>query len=412
MSDTAPAVTVRINDVAFDQVVAVRIERDLQNIAGTFQVTLVDEARIRDALIAQIGQPTRNGPINPGDAIRIDIDGEPVLIGWIEVPSFDWSGNQIRATVRGRDKTGDLVECAALPDGPDEFRNVDLLQVAQAVCAKFGIGVKQEVDIGAPYVRLSKHRHMTALAFLESAARQRSVLLVSDGIGNLLLTRAGSTRAPAALAIGDNVQHIDVSYDWTQRFSDYYVLQSYGAPRGGSPAMTPATAPSDGSGDPPASPGSRTAAEAPAIGTMGHAIDPDVKRWRPTVRYTRSQSGMSSVQEQAEWMARVAKGQSDKVVLTVLGYRAGDDNALWRPNAVASVWDPYSGIDRDMLIAGVAYLFDQQGMRTELRVAGLSAYDRINEAERSRRRGHGRGRKSTQATTGGYDERDYQGYAP
>ena len=39
-----------------------------------------------------------------------------------------------------------------------------------------------------------------------------------------------------------------------------------------------------------------------------------------------------------------------------------------------------------MLIVGVRWVFDDHGARTELRVVGRTAYDRINEG--ARRRGH------------------------
>lgn len=375
--------TVKIANVVFSQLISGRVGRDLQNVAGTFNLLLVDEGSIRNALIAQIGQPSQSAPIKAGDPITIAIDNEIVLVGWIEQPHFHWSADKIECHVTGRDKTGDLVECAALPNGPTEFKGVDLLHVANVVCAKFGITPRAEVDIGAPFDRLSLHKHMTAMAFLESGARQRSVLLTSDGVGGLLLTRGGATRAPAALAIGENVQEVDVEYDWTKRFSDYFVMQDTALKRSATAALDHTAAPlADGASSP--IPAAKSAAEATAIGTMGHATDPEITRWRPTVRLTRSQSGMSTVQEQAEWMCRVAKGSSLPVRMTVLDYRAGSKNTLWRPNQVTPLWDPYSGLDRDMLIAGVEFEYDEQGERTHLRVVGTSAYDRINEADRKR----------------------------
>jgi prophage tail gpP-like protein len=93
---------------------------------------------------------------------------------------------------------------------------------------------------------------------------------------------------------------------------------------------------------------------------------------------------MSTTQEQAEWMLRVARGQSEKLVYTVLDWRAGSNRVLWRPNQVAYVYDGFAERAKDMLIAGVTYLFDADGARTELRVVGVTAYDRINEADRKR----------------------------
>jgi prophage tail gpP-like protein len=380
----ASVLTVTIAGQLFNNVIAAEVNRDLRNLAGTFEIKLVDEARIRAALIAQIGQPSINPPIKRGDPITLAIDGEPILVGWINLPRFRWNADEIECTITGRDKTGDLVDCAALPTGPTEFRGVDLLHVANVVCAPFGIPVRADVDIGAPFDRLAVHKHMTGLAFLESATRQRSVLLTSDGIGGLVLTRGGTTRGPAALAIGENVHEVDAEFDEETRFSDYFVTQDTVANRSGAPAFTHTSAPSvtELAGGVPLV---RTATEAATIGQIGHATDPEVTRWRPTLQYTRSQSAMATVQEQAEWRSRVAKGQSDRVRMTVLEWRAGAGNILWRPNQIVPVWDPYSGIDRDMLISAVRFRYENQTRKTTLCVVGPSAYDRINEADRRRR---------------------------
>ncbi len=381
----ASVLTVSINNQVFDQVISVEVTRDLQNIAGCFRVTLVDEARLRNALIAQIGVASPNGPINAGNPVAIAIDGEPVLVGWIDRPRFNWKAGRIACTITGRDKTGDLVDCAALPEGPSQFSGVDLLHVANLVCAPFGIPVRADVDIGGPFERLAKYKHMTALAFLESAARQRSVLLTSDGIGGLILTRGGSTRGPATLAIGENALEIDAEFDWEQRFSDYYVMQDLGRSRIGQPSLNHTTAPAADDAYEDTIPGADSVLAEANTGQVGHAIDPEITRYRPTVRLTRSQSGVSSVQEQAEWALRVGKGQADRVYIDVLEWRAGPGNTLWRPNQVVPVWDPYSGIDRDMLVAGVTFRLSQEGRMTRLRVAGITAYDRINESDRRRR---------------------------
>jgi prophage tail gpP-like protein len=381
-----PLLTVKINNQAFTEVIRVTVSRDLQNIAGTFEVTLVDETRLKAALLSTIGLSSMNAAVKAGNPITILADGEPLLTGWIDRPFFRWNGGAVECHITGRDKTGDLVDCAALPSGPTEFHGVDLLHVAKQVCAPFGITVKADVDIGAPFDRLALHKHQTALVFLESAARQRSVLLVSDGTGGLLLTRGGSTRGPAPLAIGGNIQEVEVEFDWTERFSDFYVTQDTARKRAGGPALSSAMTPPTSATPPASSPAADSAAKSPAIGAMGHAKDPEITRWRPTVRLTRSQSGMSTVQEQAEWMCRVAKGMSDHVHFTVLEWRAGTGKLLWRPNQVVKVTEPYSAIAKDMLIAGVTFTFDETGRKTRLRMAGVTAYDRINEADRKGRR--------------------------
>jgi len=389
-------VTLKAAGYVLRQFIEAKIERDLQNIAGRFSVTCLDAQRLAQSLPAQIGQPpTIPVRLLAGHACELAIDGETVLLGWIDKVTGEWSGEHIRFRFEGRDKTGDLVECAALPNGPSELRNVDLLSAAKTVCQPFGITPKADVDIGAPFRVLALYPHETALSFLEKGARQRAVLLVSDGVGGLLLTRGGSTRGPAPLRIGELIQDSEWHHDHAHRFSDYFVKGQTAPNRAGTAAPLTSTAVPFG-GTPPATPGPATAKEKAAVAMTGHAVDPEITRWRPTVRMVRSQSGMSSVQEQAEWALRVARGQADHLEYTVLDWRA--NGALWRPNQVVPVWDPYAGVDRDMLIAGVTYEFSEKGARTKLRLVGVTAYDRIDEAERRKHR-HGHQTAQQQLTT-------------
>jgi prophage tail gpP-like protein len=363
------------------------VHRDLQNIAGGFEVTYVDEGRIAQSL-PQLDMP---GPffeiVRPGMACSIAIDGEVMLIGWIDEVDVRWDASKLSATLRGRDKTGDLVDCAALPSGPAEFNNVDMLHVANVVCQPFGITARADVDIGDPFDRLSLAPHETALAFLEKGARQRSLLLVSDGVGGLMLTRGGLQPGPSPLTRPGNIQGGGLKQSWHGRFSDYYVKgQTDGRrARSATPAALDSSVTPLSAGPVAPMPGAATTVRSTVLMT-GHAIDPQITRYRPTVRLTRSQSGMSTTQEQAEWALRVARGQGDQLTYNLLSWRAGPSQALWRVNQVVTVTDPYVDIDKPMLVAGVKFSLDDKSQKTELRIVGVTAYDRINEAQKRRQR--------------------------
>ncbi len=390
---TTNRVTLKVASFVFSLFSEVNIERDLQQIAGRFRVKCVDLVRLAKALPYFVGLPPSGPELKAGLACTLLLDGDPVLIGYVDKVHFRWTAKAIEAEFTGRDRTGDLVDCAALPNGPAEFHGVDLLHVTGVVCAPFKIPARADVDIGAPFVNLALHPHQTGMEFLESATRQRSVLLTSDGIGGLLLTHGGKTRAPAAVRVGDNVQTASAEFDWSKRFSDYFVKGQTTKSRTGIAAPLDSTVvPLTGAPTPAAAPGPASTAEAAAIVMSGHVIDPEITRWRPTVRLTKTQSGMSTAQQQAEWALRVARGQSEKLEYTALDWRAGPSNALWLPNQVTAVWDPYAGIDKDMLIAGCDYEFGEAGIKTRLRLVGVTAYDRINEAARGRSRAPAKGK--------------------
>lgn len=378
-------VTLTVDGKSFSKWTRVEVTRDLREIAGSFRLEYVDEGRAAQSLPDMIAVPPYFRIIRAGMPCTVAIDGETVLTGYIDTTTVDWQGNALTAMVEGRDRTGDLVDCAAAPNGPAEFSGVDLLHVASIICAPFNISVRADVDLGAPFARLSMHPHETALAFLEKAARQRAVLLVSDGQGGLLLTRGGSTPAPASLTRPGNIQGGAARESWRGRHSDYFVKGQTDsrAMRGGQPAALDSSVTPDGTDSTPAS---ATQTEASTVLTTGHAVDPEITRWRPTVRITRTQSGMSTTTEQAFWALRVARGEGSELRYTVLDWRAGPQSALWLPNQVVTVTDPYADIDKPMLIAGVIYAEGEQGLVTQIRVAGRTAFDRINEADRRRQR--------------------------
>lgn len=392
---TTDRITVTIGGIALTQVTRFDLSRDLQDISGTFEVSVVDQKRVIAAAAAVSWDVDQYpGLIVPGPPVTIAIDGTPVLTGWLEKVKGKTSATALTCTLAGRDRTGDLVECAAFPKGPTEYRNIGLQAFTQAICAPYGIVARMDVDPGENFDRLAMSPHETALSAIDKAARQRSALVVSDGVGGLLLTRGGSTRGAAPIHIGENAYEGDFDIDWSHRFSHYYVKgqtdssrQRSGIPAALNSTVQPLTAGGTEVAPPvPPTPGpqSATAAAAQSILMTGLAIDPLIARWRPTLRLTRTQSGMSSVQEQAEWALRVAKGRSYTQCYRVLDWRAGPNNALWQPNSVVTVVDPFAGVDGDRLIAGVRFTFDETGERTELRVVDLTAYDRINEAQKRR----------------------------
>ncbi|WP_010512384.1 Mu P family protein [Komagataeibacter europaeus] len=47
------------------------------------------------------------------------------------------------------------------------------------------------------------------MSTIEKLSRQRGVLVTSDGVGGIVLTQAGSTRAPGRLALPGNVYRME-----------------------------------------------------------------------------------------------------------------------------------------------------------------------------------------------------------
>ncbi len=364
----------------FDRWSEVEIDRDLRNIAGGFTMQYVDSGRIAQAVSPDLDRLPPFEIIQAGMAYTVLLDGEPVQRGWIDEVELKDEAEELSATVTGRDVCGDLVDCAAAPNGPVEWHGLNALQIAQAICAPFGLSVRAEVDVGPAFPVFGIQLDENCMPAIERACRQRGLLMVSDGVSGLILTVGGNTRAPAALARGGNIQASDYTNSWAERYSDYYVKGQTGTGgqrAGKNCAITSATDPS--SAPAPLPDVSDDTAEASTIVMTGHAIDPQVTRYRPNVRGVATQSGSASAQAQAEWALRVARGMGETLNYTVQDWRAGAANALWLANQIVAVSDAYLDINRDMLISGVKYRMSEAGITTVLRIAGRTAFDRIDE---------------------------------
>lgn len=381
MTQPTRRITLRVGDASFERWTRMELMRSLEEISGSFELEYHDSERTRRALPNPANPQPDFQALKPGLACTVQIDSDTVLVGWIDEVKLTWQGGELGATVTGRDKTCDLVDCAAAPNGPAEYRNLTLTEIARRICQPFGITVRADTDVGARLPVFSIDPAETALSALEKAARQRAVLLVSDGVGGLLLTRAGASRAPAPLRVPGNVAEAEATYSWKERFSEYIVKgQSRRAGGDGSaPRLTAAS--------PPAAPAARPAARSERRGAIitGRARDTDVTRYRPTVHLAKTQSGGATAQQQADWMRRVARGKSEALTYKVLDWRAGSEKKLWRLNELAAVDDPYAMIAGDMLIASITYGYDEQGSITAMKLVGPEAYDLIPEG--SRRRG-------------------------
>lgn len=391
-------VSLAIGGQTFDAWTGVEIVRDLTEISGSFTLEYHDAARARRALPALEGIAAAGAELRQGQEARLSIDGELVLLGWIDDVVLSIEGDRLSATITGRDRTGDLVDCAAAPDGPGEYRNLTLTEIARRLCAPFGIPVRAEVDVGAAFPRFSVDVAETAMSALEKAARQRALLVVSDGVGGLLITRGGSRRGPEDLRMPGNVMASAATLSWRERFRDYIVKGQTERAAGGrapAPALSRATALTAGEVTPP---GRTPTRERAGIVMTGRARDAAVTRHRPTVGHAKTQSGGVSVQEQAEWMMRVARAKSEQVKHTLPDWRAGKARALWRPNELVLVADRHAGLDGDMLISRVEFTYaEDRGHRTLLGLTGPGAFDVLREADPDGNRARGRNRTAPAA---------------
>ncbi|WP_431282726.1 phage baseplate assembly protein [Humitalea sp. 24SJ18S-53] len=335
------------------------VSRSMERTAGAFALGLTER---------WVGQPEPR-PIKQGMACTVAIDGDVLVSGWIDDVEYAYDATSHQLVVRGRDKTGDILDCAAY-QRPFEMGGLKLDEIARRLCAPFNIPVIAQVDMGRPIPRFAVQPGETVFDAIERGCRQRAVLPMPDGKGGLLLTRAGlGGPAAAALKLGGDDGNIisgKLTLSAKELFSDYIVMGQASSTNaftvfGPNPNAPEASA---------------------SLGPSARVRDPSVTRYRPTVVLAESEGSSVTFQQRAEWQRAVAVGKSVRGTRLVQDWRA--DGKLWHPNTLVRVTDRLCGLDNaEMLIAATKMRLTEAGTLTELEIALPDAYRLIPEGDLS-----------------------------
>lgn len=330
-----------------------RVTRELERMASDFDI---EAAGI---------WPGDDAPVMPFDPVVIRLGGVIVLTGYVDevAPSLDATTHAIR--IAGRSKTADLIDCTPELRG-SELRGATLEAVARALAAPFGIEVVSRVDAGDPLLSEAMlDKGETAFDAIERLCRLRGVLATDGPAGELIITRAGDTRAVDTIEEGRNILSGKVSLRGDKRFSRYIVQAQ---------RQTAAAASASGDGDDAdADPAERPNAGV-AVSVLGLAEDPEVPRYRPRIIKAEAAMNAAQARERAVWAATTARAASLRGQIVVQGWLQSDGQP-WLLNQLVGVQAPTLLMSGEFLIAGVSYGLDvRTGRTTELTLGPPEAW--------------------------------------
>lgn len=284
--------------------------------------------------------------IRPGDDCVLRVGGQNVVSGYVDGVDLSIASSLHEVAIRGRDKSADLVDCSAVRS-PGQWRNRTVLSIAADLAQPFGVKVAAEVDVGKALASFALQEGETAFEAIDRAARIRGLLLMSDGVGGLLLTRAGVRRADDALVLGGNLLQARTSFDVRDRFSEYVAKGQ--------------------------APGSDYFNGSSATHIKARATDPQVDRYRPLVITGEAPDGAGSLVQRVKWEATVRAARSMTVDAVVQGWTM-TNGELWKPNRLVQVVAEPLRLDQDLLIAGCEYSIGRTGTTTRLTLTRADAY--------------------------------------
>lgn len=293
-----PIVELYVGQLIYSGWTDVRITRSIEDMSGSFNLQLTSKTDVNV------------GNIKAGAECYVEINSNRVITGYIDDVVIDISDTEHTITVIGRDKTADLIDCAAI-HASGRWRNVSLQKIAKDLCKPFGINVIWDVNnskASEPFRWMQIEPSETVFEMLARAARQRGILMTSDVYGNLVFTSAGEKNI-AILTLGNNIKNLSITRSWRDRFSLYRVL---GDSAGG--AIWGET---------------QTAVQSTAV--YANITDESITRYRPTIIMSDDNINKENAAVRGDWERRRSAAHSQPVSVTVQGWLYDDIN-LWLPN--------------------------------------------------------------------------------
>ncbi len=330
----------KVGGLKFEKWKEVSVTRQLDAIAGSFEFTasVADKSAIHNDIF-------------PGAECAIVLGDDIIITGIIDDVEVSYDVSGLTFVTRGRDKTGQLVDCSA---DPESYNNINISELAEKLCKPFGIEVFVNAPLGKAFPKYSVEPGATAFEALETAARMRAVLLTSDGDGSLIITRAGGERIGAVLKRGVNILNAGRQTSQIDRYGHYTVL--------GKDLVN------DNNW--------RVAHK-----QKGVADDPGINPRRKLIIIAEDNGSAESFKERAVWESVVRYGRSHQILITTYGWR--HHKGIWKPNQILKVQDDWLGVDGEFLISEVVFQKSEQGTLTNLTLVPPEVFDLIplSEAE-------------------------------
>jgi len=341
MTSLSDEVTLKIGGLIHGGWTGLEIESSLTEISDSFSVSLTDLDPGRQAIFQ----------VAPGNPCALAIGGTTLITGYVNDVDIAYDANSHGLTIRGRDKTGDLVDCTALVSGFGQWNSVSLMVIAKELLAPFGIAASSTVsDTSKVLAGHAVQMGETVWECLDRAMRQYGVMAMVDGSGNLVFARPGDGGALAEARLGGNILSASAAYSERETFRDYYVLGQF--------------------------PGGNETYSDPRVttGACEHAADPNVARYRPLiVQVECNTSDMSFLPTRAAWEAAFRSGKGRRFTVTVAGWRDAN-GMLYAANTMIRLEDDFLGVHETLLVVAVRLSLSENGQLATLTLSRKEAF--------------------------------------
>lgn len=329
-------ITIEVGGQEYTDFLSAGVDRAVDTLAGAFSFQAT----------AKAGE---SYPIRAGQSCKIFVAGVQQIDGFVESVDVGYSAAGHTITISGRDKSADLIDSTVGPN-VDLKGPITLAGICKNVISQMGIDISvidntTDLKTFADDEIASAAIDKQGFTFLETFARQRQAFLTGDGLGNLIITRAGSERAFTGLQniIGgqkNNIKESASSNDVSLRFNLYDVAAQLNVSAFGSDVSSTDIANQNGS-----------------------ALDGDIRSSRRLYFQAEESANGNTSKERATWEANIRRARSSKYSATVAGFQQ-ENGALWSLNQLVNVSDDFADVRADMLVWSLKFRYSLSGGST------------------------------------------------
>jgi prophage tail gpP-like protein len=326
------ALTLTINGINYTGWTSIEVGRSMQELAGSFSLTMVDIARFEGKPAIQVNQTCKI-------TIQDQPEDEPFTIMNGVIDTVEGSiGDSVSFSVSGRDITADLVDCSVTR--ASEWKNIKFEAFVTDVVIphRLTVFLDESIDTGDNIETINYDQGTKVFELISKHAQLKQLLIYTQEDGSLLITQAKISGEPIDTAFieGDNILSASAQADGSEIYSDYTVKGSRQSTKDDANEKEPA--------------------QVTAVIT-----DKRVGRFRPLTILPDSETTNVSALARAKWesVVRIANAEGYTV------QRQG-----WQPvmNQLAYLKMPTLGVDGDYLISSYKLSSDESGKRTDFQL--------------------------------------------
>lgn len=328
----------KINGKLYGGWTSLEVQRSVDHIAGSFTFTAAELWSGKSAV--------RNIP--PGAACSVVMGDATVITGYVDGVDVSYDAQSHHVTVTGRDAAGDLVDSSAVHTS-GYWNDQTMDKIVADLIQPHGIKMSVSADVGRPFLSWQITRGETVWENIERMARQRGVLVRSDGLGGIVLEQPSTQRVGTALVRGKNIKAAQSANNVAQRFRTYVVI-------GQAELLDPESYDA-------------------AIASNASATDSVIRPNRVLIIPAEEAFDTATYQKRAQWEAATHYGRGLNLAITVRGWSHKD--GLWEPDCMVRVDDDFLDIHDWLYICSVTYRLSENGTTSVLGITRREAFETI-----------------------------------